>query len=133
MNTDLKRTYREASDFFTYVKLYAPEFPPADAMSPEKAMSRMFDYLESIETAEQNPSAKQWLRVSHEELKRGARHFAEKQDSDARKAVGSARDYLNNAAQRKSVKPGFLGMEPGFADNGTGRVNIVSPTVLHRP
>jgi hypothetical protein len=116
MNTELKRTYKEASDFFTYVKLYAPGFPPRDEMTCQKALSRLFEYLETIEAAEQNTSAKHWLRVCREDLKSAAKLFEEEEHSGGRRAVGFARDHLNNAAQRKSVKPGFLVDEPGFPE-----------------
>lgn len=117
MNTELKALYQEASDFFTYVKLYAPDFPNRDEMTCEKAITKLFEYLGAIDDSESNSKAKQWLRISGEELKRADRAFGNGEHSQGRRTLGSARDYLNNAAQRKSVRTTFTADENGQAQD----------------
>jgi len=116
MNGQLKALYQETSDFLTYVKLYAPDFPARDEMTCEKAVLRLFEYLGMIDELEHNPTAKQWLRVCREQLRTAEKLFEELQPSQGRRTLDSARDYLNNASQRKSMKPTFVVAEPGFAE-----------------
>ncbi len=116
MNTQLGALYQEASDFFTYVKLYAPEFPPRDDLTCQKAVSRLYEYVVAIDDLEQNSSAKNWLRVCREVLKSADKLFEDGQHSQGRRALGSARDYLVNAEKRRSMKPTFIVGEAGFAE-----------------
>src|SRR3990172_5562014 len=113
MTDRLPMHYQEAVDFFTYVKLYAPDFPARDGMTCKKAISKLFEYLEEIDEFEQNSTAKQWLRVCRAELKRADKSFDEGEHSKARRTVASARDYLNNAAQRKPMATNFIAGEAG--------------------
>src|SRR3954453_10344352 len=100
MSTQLRNLYREAADFLTYLKLYAPDFPTRDEMTCEKALSRLFDYLVGIEGAERNVAANRWLRIYREELKKAERLFGSGRHSDGRKTLDSAKDYLNKAATK---------------------------------
>jgi hypothetical protein len=113
MMQNLKNLYRNATDFITFVKLDAPDFAPEDGLSCEKAIARITRYLSDIREIERNETARQWLTLCVQDVNKAEKLFTEKHDSDARKALDSARTYLINASIKKTMEPTFIAKETG--------------------
>lgn len=116
MTAQLKALYREASDFFIYVHGYAPNIPTMGGLNLHSAIDRLFDYLDRLSQTEDDPLAKQWLRLAWSEMKASRIAFDEKEDRDGRRRLEMARAYLQNAQAKKPMKPTFIVGEPGFSE-----------------
>jgi hypothetical protein len=121
MNTQLQTLYRNSLDFITFVKLEAPDFAPGDNLTCETAISRVRKYLADIRAAEKNEVASRWLKLSGQEVDKAENFFAEKRNSDGRRALDSARTHLMNASIRKAMDATFIAGETGGTqDLGSG-------------
>jgi hypothetical protein len=116
MNPQLNSFYCKAIDFTTYVKLAAPDFPKEANLTCELALDRILTYLDSLREKDDDPTAKQWLRLAWNEVKAAEKSFEQKNDREGRKMLDSARTYLQYAAERKSMEPTIFIDEPGIAE-----------------
>jgi hypothetical protein len=105
---NLKNLYQNAACFITFVKLDAPSFAPEDKLSTAKAIARIRQYLSDIREIERNETALRWLTLSAQDVNKAEKMFSEKQDSEGRKALDSARTYLRNASTKKTMEPNFI-------------------------
>jgi hypothetical protein len=108
MSTQLKQLYGEASDFFAYVRGYAPNIPSTGGLTLNSAIDRLFGYVDSLTLQESDQVAKRWLGLCWNEVREAKRHLDNGEVPTARKRLEAAREYLQNADKKKSMQPTII-------------------------
>ena len=108
MSAELKKLYRDATDFLTFVKLDAPDFSPQDHLTCAGALDRIRRYIDNISHLEESEVALTWLKLCARAVDAAEKLFQKREDSLGRRTLDSARTYLINASGKKCVNPAFI-------------------------
>jgi hypothetical protein len=117
MNSKLtiSQLQRRARDRFSYILVFCPNFPPATRTTTETAFGKIIDFIEEIMERTGNDQAKEWLRLSLEEIRKSHKSYEEGRLSEGRKLIQLARDYYDNAISKKPIETKFFAGESGPA------------------
>jgi hypothetical protein len=81
----------------------------------------MIDLINAILEQIKGDEAKQWLRVSLQEIRKSWRSYEEGNLTEGRKLILQAREHFSNAFSKKPIEARFIGDESGASfDNEKG-------------
>jgi hypothetical protein len=116
MNRD--RLYREMNDVLAYASAYAPDFPAEDETDLAWVFMRLAKYVEQLDPLEANKDSKRWLALANQELAEAFRLYNAGNESEGRRHMTHAEDYLKNAEERKAIRADFIGGDESFGVRG---------------
>ena len=112
------RLYRDTKDMLAYASAYAPNFPSEDEVDLSWIFMRLAKAVEQLEAGEVNNDSKRWLALAKQELAGAFRLYNENNETDARRRMTNAEDYLQNAEKRKLIRADFIAGDENFGVRG---------------
>ena|SRR5580700_2196993 len=110
-----------ASDRFSYILVFCPNFPPATGTTTKTAFEKLIGFLDAIMEQTKSEEAKQWLRVCLQEVRQSWKSYEDGNLSEGRKLIQRAKQHFKNAFSKKPIAPRFSAGESGAAlDNESG-------------
>jgi hypothetical protein len=108
MKRSLKDLTAAAADHFSYLIVYAPEFPKADQTDAEREGQRLLEMLREIEERAAETPKKQWLRLCIKETEDACERFRADDVGGANDLLHSAEEHFKAYLSGKRDKPGFI-------------------------
>jgi hypothetical protein len=111
----------KASDSFSYILVFCPNFPPATRSTTKKAFEDLINQIDVIMRGSCKETTKQWLRICLTDIRQSWKSYDEGNIREGRKLIQRAEEHFNNAFSKKSMEARFVGQERGAAlDNNAG-------------
>jgi len=108
----MKRSVRDisasAADRFSYIIVYAPDFPSEDQTNADQQCGRLLDDLRELESRAAETPKKQWLLLTLTEVEQARLAFREGDVSAASSLLQSAEGHFKAYLSGKRAKASFI-------------------------
>jgi len=91
-----------------YMAMSAPDFPAEDKTCLKEQFERVSAALSQLLDARLSPARRTWLQMAQRELADSAEDFKLLQDSEGRRHLHRAGDYVRDALNQRPVSIGFV-------------------------
>ena len=108
MKRSLKDLTNAASDHFSYLIVYAPDFPREDQTNTDRESERLLAMLREIEERSAETPKKQWLRLSINEAEDAREKFRVNEPVPANRLLHSAEEHFKAYLSGKQGKVSFV-------------------------
>lgn len=108
MMRSMKGLTAAAADHFSYLIVYAPEFPKEDQTDADRECGRLLEMLGEIEQRAADTPKKQWLTLSIKETDDARERFRANDPSGANDLLHSAEEHFRAYLVGKRAAPGFV-------------------------
>ncbi len=102
-----------AADHFSYLIVYAPEFPAEDATDVNRECQRLLGMLQEIEQRAGDTPKKQWLKLAITETVQARDAFASNDATMANDLLHAAEEHFRAYLAGKQARPSFIGGPDG--------------------
>ena len=118
---EIRRAYElrnELAELYSYILLYAPEFPEEDQIDLEQAFARLYELLDDLLAQTQAGDQEKWLRVARLEAQEAHKAFGAGDDLEGARIIQRSEEHLGNRFTKKQIRPTFV-VDP---DGGASKV-----------
>lgn len=116
MKRSLKDLTTAVGDHFSYLIVYAPEFPKEDRTDADRECGRLLEMLREIERRAGNTPKKQWLRLSITETEQARESLAAADLPAANSLLHSAEEHFKAYLSGKRSRASFIAGPDGAVD-----------------
>jgi hypothetical protein len=115
-----RQSGRAVLDQFSYVIVYAPDFPEEDATSIEQELSGLADGVKQLRQRSQDETSIHWLGLALADIERARESFVEGCSDAGSLHLQTARDYVRRAFDKKRAAVRFVTDEQGQSVDVSG-------------
>jgi hypothetical protein len=108
MKRSLKDLTAAAADHFSYLIVYAPEFPKEDQTDADCECGRLLEMLREIEARAAETPKKQWLRLTIKETEDARERFRAEDAGGANDMLHSAEEHFKAYLSGKRERGSFI-------------------------
>jgi hypothetical protein len=108
MKQSIKDLSAAATDQFSYLIVYAPEFPPDDQTTSDRECDRLLGMLREIEGRAASTPKKQWLTLAITEVEQACTALRADQASAANDLFHSAEEHFKAYLTGKRAQATFV-------------------------
>jgi hypothetical protein len=109
-----------AADHFSYLLVYAPEFPEEDATDGEQECDRLLAMLRDIDGRTTATARRQWLRLAIKEVEDAREGFRSKSPEVANNLLHSAEEHFKAYVSGRRGRVSFLAGPDGTVERVHG-------------
>jgi len=108
MKRSLRALTTAAADHFSYLIVYAPDFPREDKTDVGREYGRLLEMLREIEGRAADTPKKQWLRLAIVETEQARDAHRARDATTANDLLHSAEEHFKAYLSGKRGSPGFI-------------------------
>ena len=119
--TTLRELKTRASEIFSSILLFCPNFPPMAQTNTAKKFAQLIDVIEAVLDEITDEGSINWLRIALKEANQSRKAYDEGNRNRGVDLIQQADEHFNNAFSKKVMAPRFTAGESGAAlDDDSG-------------
>ncbi len=107
-NLNVNEKSRRILDHFSYVLVYAPDFPIEDGTDLEAEFARLLKWIRDLQDTLQDAHRKRWIEISVQEIEESLSYYRAGDRNKGGVLLQSAEEHFKRWQEGKGPKPTFL-------------------------
>jgi hypothetical protein len=96
------------AELYSYILIYAPDFPDEDGVDLTAAFTQLFQLLDRLFAQTRGDDQKRWLQVARTEAEEAFRAYASGDDHTGAQIIQRSEEHVRNRFTKKAMRPTFL-------------------------
>jgi hypothetical protein len=108
---DIRQAYdlrNELAQLYSYILIYAPDFPEEDQIDLTAAFTQLFQRLDRLFAQTRGDHQKRWLQVARTEAEEAFRAYSSGEDHAGAQIIQLSEEHVRNRFTKKAIRPTFL-------------------------